>query len=213
MDYPTDEAGNEAVVERLEVERDALIGELGGTCSHLDDLWSGLDVQLADVDYWAVEQAMEELPHIVDGAEGVLDDLVLLSRILEGDEAVGRTATLSTVADLDLDALFVDVDEEDEDPEIRIADARVGEVARHLLRCVMAVESSMTEAADMAASGCGGEATKAFDHARLLIGQASAAFRVWCETLEGVLALTGSYPGFAGEQVAAFTTWLHQNRS
>lgn len=204
-----DSARYEPIVERLESERDGLIVELRGVWGQIGEIADRLDVDLADVDYWAVEEAMEHLPSVVDGASGLLADLSLLSWILLGDDRPDRSADLAPIVALDLDTLFVD--EEEDDPR-GPARERVGLVARHLVRRVMAAESSFDHAIGLAEDAQGDEAIKGLDHTRQLVVAAGEDFRLWCETLEGYLAQSGSYPGIAGEQVDGFRSWLKQQR-
>lgn len=72
---------------------------------------------------------------------------------------------------------------------------------------------SLSRSAAIAAEGgATGAALRAREHALGLMTVVQDGFNLWCETLEGVFAKTGSYPGVAGDQVDAFMTWLRNER-
>lgn len=214
--FPSDP---EAVVERLDEEREFLIGVLRETTEGLDELAGAIDDQVAEVDYFAVEQGLERLA-LPGGIREQLGELGLLGRIWFGERVSEPDAQPVDLPPLDRDALFADAaddsgdaaeDDPDDDPT-ELAQERVHVVGRHLHLCIEAVRDSLDHAIDLAEAGHTLAAGEAFEDAQRFVVQARDTFALWCEVLEGVLFQTGSYPGVAGEQVTTFMTWLDQQR-
>lgn len=202
----------EGMFERLDDERQARVDNLSERVGQLDDLISSLDNDLVEVCYDAVVDALASMRSEVEGTERELLELSLLSRIRDGDttNAEDAESDLVQVPQLELGDLFVDDDDDEDGYEAleSVLYERVGLAGRHLYGCAEAVRDTLESAATAVEAGATGAALRARNHALDLMGVAEDGFGVWCETLEGVLSQTGSYPGIAGAQVDAFMTWL-----
>ena len=206
----------EQVFERLEDERQTRSEGLRGAANQIGDLAWSLDDQLAEVNYAEAVETMETVHAALRGTDLALAELVLLTWVRDGgnDEHVAEL-DLPEAPELDPRDLFVDselVDSDDEDDTAWLANERVGRVARHIVRSLRAVEDALDVAIRAAESGDADAAGKAHDHAMELARRSQEGFDLWCETLEGVLAQTGHYPGLGGEYVDEFMKWLRQQR-